>query len=104
MINTILPPNGPTCLRTTSGMEQMLVPPTSYHPGGATMLWCDGAVSFISETIDTGNLALGSVSAGNSPYGVWGAMGSKGGAVAEALRLGGHCPMAGGFRGLGGRD
>lgn len=79
MINTILPPNGPTCSRTTDGAEQMLVPPTSYHPGGAMLLWCDGAVSFISETVDTGNLALPSVTAGPSPYGVWGAMGSKDG-------------------------
>jgi prepilin-type N-terminal cleavage/methylation domain-containing protein/prepilin-type processing-associated H-X9-DG protein len=79
MINTILPPNGPTCLRTTDGAGQMLVPPTSYHPGGATVLWCDGAVSFVSETIETGNLALPSKSSGNSPYGVWGAMGSKDG-------------------------
>jgi prepilin-type N-terminal cleavage/methylation domain-containing protein/prepilin-type processing-associated H-X9-DG protein len=84
MINTILPPNGPTCLRTTDGAEHMLVPPTSYHPGGVTVLWCDGAVSFVSDTIDTGNLAKPSKSSGESPYGVWGAMGSKDGS--ESLK------------------
>lgn len=79
MINTILPPNGPTCLRTEDGAEAMLVPPTSYHPGGVQALYCDGAVSWVSETIDTGNLALPSVSTGSSPYGVWGALGSRAG-------------------------
>ncbi len=77
MVNTILPPNGPTCLRTTDGAEHMLVPPTSYHPGGVMIVMCDGAVSFVSDTIDTGNLAVGSASVGPSPYGVWGALGSK---------------------------
>ena len=80
MINTILPPNGPTCARTTDGAEQMLVPPTSYHPGGVHVVFCDGAVSFVSDTIDTGDLSRGSVSVGTSPYGVWGALGSKDGA------------------------
>ncbi|NLX97118.1 MAG: DUF1559 domain-containing protein [Rhodopirellula sp.] len=79
-INTILPPNGPNCCNlATDYAARMLVPPSSYHPGGVNVLWCDGAVSFISETIDTGNLALGSVAGGKSPYGVWGAMGSKDG-------------------------
>ena len=80
MINTILPPNGPTCLRTTDGADNMLVPPTSYHPGGVHVLYCDGSVAFITDSIDTGNLALPSVSVGPSRYGVWGALGSKDGA------------------------
>jgi prepilin-type N-terminal cleavage/methylation domain-containing protein/prepilin-type processing-associated H-X9-DG protein len=84
MINTILPPNGPTCMNQDDGSYEMLVPPTSYHPGGVTVLWCDGAVSFVSDTIDTGNLAKPSKSSGESPYGVWGAMGSKDGS--ESLK------------------
>ncbi|NLF70535.1 MAG: DUF1559 domain-containing protein [Candidatus Anammoximicrobium sp.] len=82
MVNTILPPNGPTCLRTSDGAEQMLVPPTSHHPGGVHVVFCDGAVSFISDSVDTGNLALPSTSAGVSPYGVWGGMGSREGSEA----------------------
>ena len=78
-INTILPPNGPTCGRTADWGEEIFVPPTSYHPGGVMVVWCDGAVSFISDTVNTGNLALGSVAVGPSPYGIWGALGSKDG-------------------------
>jgi hypothetical protein len=39
----------------------------------------DGSVRFISETIDTNNLALTHPGSGPSPYGVWGALGSKAG-------------------------
>jgi hypothetical protein len=40
---------------------------------------CDGSTSFVSDSINTGNLAVGSVSVGPSPYGIWGAMGSMDG-------------------------
>ena len=82
VMNTILPPNGPTCLTTTDGSSSTLLPPTGYHPGGVMILMCDGAVSFISETIHTGNLALAKATVGPSNYGVWGAMGSKDGGEA----------------------
>lgn len=36
----------------------------------------DGSVRFVTDSINTGNLALGLVKSGNSNYGVWGAMGS----------------------------
>jgi hypothetical protein len=36
----------------------------------------DGSVRFISDSINTGNQALPPVTAGLSPYGVWGALGS----------------------------
>jgi hypothetical protein len=79
VMNTILPPNGPTCNEGAWDGNRILAPPTSYHPGGVNALVCDGAVRFISETVDTGNLASGSVTQGPSPYGVWGALGSKDG-------------------------
>ena len=40
----------------------------------------DGAVRFISENIDTGDLSQpspGTTSTGISPYGTWGALGTK---------------------------
>jgi len=85
MINTILPPNGPTCLRTADGADNMLVPPTSYHPGGVHVAFCDGAVSFVSDSVDTGNLALPSPSVSISPYGVWGGLGSKDGTESSQM-------------------
>ncbi len=78
--NTILPPNSPSCSNATATQEsRLLVPPTSNHSGGVTVCRLDGSVAFISDSIDSGNLALGLVQAGRSNYGVWGAMGSRDG-------------------------
>jgi prepilin-type N-terminal cleavage/methylation domain-containing protein/prepilin-type processing-associated H-X9-DG protein len=76
-VNTILPPNSPSCANTgynSSGLYSV----TSRHTGGAHVLMADGAVRYISENIDTGDLSqpdLRTVT-GRSPYGVWGALGS----------------------------
>ncbi len=82
--NTILGPNSPSCARIGNWGDQddMILPPTSRHPGGVNVVMADGAVRFISDTIDTGDLSAPSPTAGDggrSPYGVWGAMGSKAG-------------------------
>jgi len=77
-----LPPNGPRCAHhngTTS--NDAGVPASSYHPGGAVVAMCDGAVRFIAESIDTNNspnLAIGSSGYFRQPslWGVWGAMAS----------------------------
>ncbi|MFN3149488.1 DUF1559 domain-containing protein [Bremerella sp.] len=87
LFQTILPPNGPSC--AVGGIEAVdgLYSAGSYHPGGCQVGMADGAVVFISETIDTGQLdkapptqeecSQGPVT---SPYGVWGALGSINGA------------------------
>jgi prepilin-type processing-associated H-X9-DG protein len=85
-ISTILPPTGPTCLAGTWDGERELGPPTSYHPGGVNALMCDGSVSFVTETINTGALTNSPVKSGYSPYGVWGAMGSRNGGEAVSIQ------------------
>jgi len=75
--NTISPPNGPGCNSgTTHDFPHQLIPPTSNHPAGVNVVMGDASVRFVSNDIDTGNLALPNVAGGPSPYGVWGAMGT----------------------------
>ncbi len=52
--------------------------PTSHHSGGVNACMADGSVRFVSETVDTGNLTAAAVQSGKSPYGVWGALGTRG--------------------------
>ena len=81
--HTIIAPNGPSCGNdnatgnTNADNNHSILPPSSRHTGGVNLVMADGAVRFISENIDTGNLAAAAVTTGISPYGVWGALGSK---------------------------
>jgi type II secretory pathway pseudopilin PulG len=101
--NTILPPNSITCgfdYVTRPGPYAAFLPPTSYHTGGVNVAVADGAVRFVSDTVNTGDLNFSRVSrrtgtqewgyeknvSGASPYGVWGAFGSiNGGESVSAL-------------------
>ncbi len=72
---TITPPNSPACVY--DGHDHWGVfPPTSQHIGGVNVAMLDGAVRFITDSIDTGNLNQTAVSSGPSPYGIWGSLGS----------------------------
>jgi len=81
--HTILPPNSPSCGGTDVNADNTtaVLPPTSGHPGGVNVAFADGAVAFIADSIDTGNLkvVVSNTSTGPSPYGVWGALGTKSG-------------------------
>jgi prepilin-type processing-associated H-X9-DG protein len=74
---TAIAPNGPSCAnwRGNSGYYTA----QSYHQGGVNLAMADGSVRFASQTIDTGNLSSRHTGSGPSPYGVWGALGSKDG-------------------------
>lgn len=114
-VHTILPPKGPTwaASSTTDGDGNLLggqnirfvdiiCTAGSNHQGGVHVLYGDGAVEFVSDSIDTGNTdsptvwvrnsgapwAAGVPTAGSeSPYGVWGARGTRNGR--EVLGTGG---------------
>ena len=75
--HTILPPNGPSCGR--SGDRQGVFTAGSYHPGGAHVCMVDGSVQFINDSIDAGDPSLPNVGSGISPYGTWGALGTRNG-------------------------
>ncbi|MEO8494009.1 MAG: DUF1559 domain-containing protein [Planctomycetota bacterium] len=79
---TILPPNSPSCSGTGNNEEtnNAVYSVYSWHPGGAQACFADGSVKFISETIDTGNTSATppGTTTQPSPYGVWGALGTRG--------------------------
>ncbi|GAA4437012.1 DUF1559 domain-containing protein [Bremerella cremea] len=92
--HVVLPPNSPSCSNDSGGtIDHELMTASSYHPGGVNVVFADGAVKFVPDTIDTGNLTAAESDilssnpqayAGASLRGVWGALGtSSGGEVAK---------------------
>jgi len=84
---TILPPNRENCVgQWVDGPGTM--PMSSNHQGGAHVLMADGAVVFMTDSIEAGDSTAGAVRLGQtgprapgkpSPYGLWGALGTKAG-------------------------
>ncbi|MDR3197719.1 MAG: DUF1559 domain-containing protein [Planctomycetaceae bacterium] len=90
---TVLPPNSPSCVSSTStDATNGIMSATSYHRGGVNVVMGDGAVRFVSETIDCGDLSFApgtlggsAVLNGQSLWGVWGALGSLQGGESKSL-------------------
>jgi prepilin-type processing-associated H-X9-DG protein len=89
-VHTIRPPNSEVCF---NGWHDNvgICPPSSRHQGGAHILMGDGAVVFITDSIEAGDQTAAPIGATGdfngwainrpgkqSPYGLWGALGSKG--------------------------
>ncbi|QEL13722.1 DUF1559 family PulG-like putative transporter [Limnoglobus roseus] len=80
---TILPPNAPRCnSRNDHESGTGFYTPGSYHTGGVNAAMSDGSVRFVRDTIAAGTETIaadGATITGFSPYGVWGAMGTRNG-------------------------
>ncbi|GHT33547.1 hypothetical protein FACS1894214_5290 [Planctomycetales bacterium] len=84
--NTVIPPNGPSCSANWTGGQATnsnsatagIFSAQSYHSGGVQAGRVDGSVQFISDTINCRTAGMGEtdVATGQSPYGIWGALGS----------------------------
>jgi hypothetical protein len=93
-MHTIHPPNAAICGGNNTGQTGMF-PPSSQHQGGAHIMMADGAVIFITDSIEAGDRTAHmvtragmvgsftlappptSVAGSQSPYGLWGALGTK---------------------------
>lgn len=103
-MNTVLPPNGPNCGHQIVNNWDTdwiggIFPPGSHHQGGCHVLLLDGAVRFMTENVEAGNPASPSVFTANvagsgtggavvgseSPYGLWGALGTRNGSENKSL-------------------
>ncbi len=89
-VNTILPPNSEICLVGSSDTYG-IAPPSSRHQGGCHILMADGAVKFITDSIEAGNPRTPCVyckalagqtnsptpAGSQSPFGLWGSLGTR---------------------------
>jgi hypothetical protein len=85
---TVLPPNSPSCYLMADSWN-VLITPSSYHARGVNVGLMDGAVRFVPDSVDTGTANSFGVTDGNaagaSPFGIWGAYGSRDGGEAKSL-------------------
>ncbi|TWU47298.1 hypothetical protein Poly51_50970 [Rubripirellula tenax] len=82
--NTILPPNRELVLMADTDVSSGVLPASSRHQGGAHIATGDGAVHFVTDSVDAGGdyqptvyLDSSNAPGSDSPYGVWGAMGTR---------------------------
>jgi prepilin-type N-terminal cleavage/methylation domain-containing protein/prepilin-type processing-associated H-X9-DG protein len=86
--HTILPPNSPLCIPHDSNGPSIMTA-SSRHQGGCHVLMADGAVIFLTDSIEAGNqnnpvvfqggnAANNNVPGSQSPFGLWGSLGTRG--------------------------
>ena len=85
-VYTMLPPNREVCIGQWLDAPGTM-PPSSNHQGGAHILMADGAVVYMTDSVEAGDSTAGAVRLNltgsrapgkQSPYGLWGALGTKG--------------------------
>ena len=75
---TVIPPNGASCITGWNESGQALSTVGSRHQGGAHVLMTDGAVKFITDSIEAGDQTADPLRSGlPSPYGLWGLLGTR---------------------------
>ncbi len=99
---TVLPPNSISCISAGWIADNGFHSATSHHQGGVNVALGDGAVRFVADTINCEGQSYNPFSdqannynaggwfnswepAGMSPYGVWGALGSRNGGETVSL-------------------
>jgi prepilin-type N-terminal cleavage/methylation domain-containing protein len=88
MFSTILPPNSPSCYSgggPTGEGSNHFASATSNHTGGVNCGLGDGSVHFISDSVNCGATSSAPVTVGASPYGIWGALGTRDGGEVVAI-------------------
>lgn len=92
-VYTILPPNSPSCEVGNGDNNESIISMGSRHQGGCHVLMGDGAVVFMTDSVEAGNptappvhmfvggnpwAGVNSTAPGSkSPYGLWGALGTR---------------------------
>ncbi|EMI18421.1 secreted protein containing DUF1559 [Rhodopirellula maiorica SM1] len=87
---TILPPNAENCGDGNGAFGNATSPASSRHQGGVHVLMGDGAVRFMTDSVESGNrrgamVIYGGTAANKnapgspSPYGLWGSLGTRAG-------------------------
>ena len=77
---TIHPPNSAICLQDQDEWTAGAYSASSQHPGGAHVLMADGAIKFITDSIEAGDshfTPIDIIAGQQSPYGLWGALGTR---------------------------
>lgn len=85
---TVLPPNSPACMLHDTLVERGgLMSTSSRHQGGTHVIMGDGAVKFVTDSIEAGNASAAPAWFFNatttnrvgaaSPYGLWGSLGTR---------------------------
>ena len=84
LINTILPPNSPSCAVGGRRAVDGVYTAGSFHQGGGHVLMADGAVVFMTDSVEAGDASFPPITLQQleadtpaaSPYGLWGALGT----------------------------